>query len=98
MNHVVRRPLFVLLFSSVCAFAQRDLSTLAGTITDTSGGVVINATVKITELSTGLVYDTVTNSSGEFVRPALKPSIYAVTISAPGFKKSEQKDIVLTAG
>ena len=74
MNQVVRRLLFVLLFSAVCAFAQRDLSTLAGTITDTSGGVVINATVKITEPSTGLVYDTVTNSSGEFVRPALKPS------------------------
>ena len=43
----------------VCAgamFAQRDLSTLAGTITDTSGGVVVNAKVTITEAATGQVY------------------------------------------
>jgi len=98
MNHVVRRLLFVLLFSTVCAFAQRDLSTLAGTISDSSGGVVVNATVKITEQATGLVYETVTNSTGEFVRPALKPSTYTVNVSAPGFKKSEQKEIILSAG
>ncbi|HEY2016318.1 MAG TPA: carboxypeptidase-like regulatory domain-containing protein, partial [Bryobacteraceae bacterium] len=98
MNRVVRALVVCLLFSSVCAFAQRDLSTLAGTVTDTSGGVVANASVRITEQATGLVYETLTNGSGEFVRPALKPSAYNVTVSAPGFKTSEQKDINLTAG
>src|ERR1700730_5163318 len=98
MNQVVRRVLLSLLISSFCAFAQRDLSTLAGTVTDTSGGVVVNASVRITELATGLIYETLTNSSGEFVRPALKASIYTVTVSAPGFKKAEQKDVQLTAG
>ena len=83
----------------VCAvFAQRDLSTLAGTITDPSGGVVANAKVTITETSTGQVYSILTNSLGEFVRPALKASTYAVSVSAPGFKTTEQKDIVLTPG
>jgi hypothetical protein len=98
MNQVVRRVLFCLLFSCVCALAQRDLSTLAGTVTDTTGGVVANAAIKITEQATGLVYETLTNGSGEFVRPALKPSLYTVTVSAPGFKKAEQKDIALSAG
>ncbi|HEY3840145.1 MAG TPA: carboxypeptidase regulatory-like domain-containing protein [Bryobacteraceae bacterium] len=79
-------------------FAQRDLSTLAGTITDSSGGVVVNAQVTITESSTGQVYEITTNNLGEFVRPALKPGTYNVGVSAPGFKKSEQKDVVLTAG
>src|SRR5579863_8099955 len=85
----------------VCAgalFAQRDLSTLAGTITDTSGGVVVNAKVTITEAATGQVYTILTNSLGEFVRPALKASTYNVTVSAPGFKTSEQKDVLLSAG
>src|SRR5689334_23486089 len=68
-----------------CAFAQRDLSTLAGTVTDTSGGVVVNANVKITDEASGLVYETITNSSGEFVRPALRPTKYTVTVTAPGF-------------
>ncbi|HYW47055.1 MAG TPA: carboxypeptidase-like regulatory domain-containing protein [Bryobacteraceae bacterium] len=79
-------------------FAQRDLSTLAGTITDSSGGAVANAAVTITEVATGEAYSIVTNTLGEFVRPALKPSTYTVSVSAPGFKKAEQKDILLTAG
>jgi hypothetical protein len=94
----VLRITFLILFCACAVFAQRDLSTLAGTVNDTSGGVVANATVKITEQATGLVYDTVTNSSGEFVRPALKPSTYTVEVSAAGFKKAEQKGIMLSAG
>ena len=35
---------------------------------------------------------------GEFVRPALKASTYTVTVTAPGFKKAEQKDVLLTPG
>src|SRR5579872_693975 len=89
-------PLFLI---CACAlFAQRDLSTLAGTITDTSGGVVANAKVTITEAETGQVYSILTNNVGEFVRPALKPSTYNVSVSAPGFKTSEQKNILLTPG
>jgi hypothetical protein len=89
----------LLVFSCVCAgFAQRDLSTLAGTITDTTGGVVANAKVTITEVATGEVYVITTNSLGEFVRPALKASTYTVSVTAPGFKTSEQKDVLLTPG
>ncbi len=93
----LRIALFASLFA--CAlFAQRDLSTLAGTITDSSGGVVVNAKVTITESSTGLVYSILTNNLGEFVRPALKASTYNVTVAAPGFKTAEQKDVLLNPG
>jgi hypothetical protein len=91
----------IALLALVCAcasFAQRDLSTLTGTVTDSSGGVVANAKVVLTETGTGQVYQLTTNNSGEFTRPALKPSTYVITVSAPGFKKAEQKDILLTAG
>ena len=91
----------VALLALVCAcamFAQRDLSTLAGTVTDSSGGVVANAKVTITEASTGQVYDVTTNSEGSFVRAALKPSTYTVAVEAQGFRRAQQKDILLTAG
>jgi hypothetical protein len=81
-----------------CLFAQRDLGTLAGTVTDSSGGVVPNAAVKITDMAAGVTYDTVTNAAGEFVRIALKPGLYSVSVTAPGFRKAEQKSIQLTAG
>jgi len=93
----LRLALVVLICACAC-FAQRDLSTLAGTITDSTGGVVASAKVTITEVGTGQVYVIMTNSVGEFVRPALKPSTYTVSVTAPGFKTSEQKDILLTAG
>src|SRR5580704_7065674 len=96
-----RSGLRIALLAVLCAcamFAQRDLSTLAGTITDSSGGVVVNAKVTITEVATGQVYNILTNNLGEFVRPALKPSTYNITVSAPGFKTSEQKDVLLSAG
>jgi hypothetical protein len=86
------------LFCACAVFAQRDLSTLAGTITDSSGGAVATAKVTITEVATGEVYAITTNSLGEFVRPALKASTYNVSVTAPGFKTSEQKDVLLKAG
>ena len=89
MNHVARLSLFTVLVVS-CAFAQRDLGTLAGTVTDSSGGVVANAAVKITDTETGVGYDGVTNGAGEFVRIALKPGRYNVVVTAPGFRKAEQ--------
>jgi hypothetical protein len=91
----------IALLALVCAsavLAQRDLSTLAGTITDSSGGVVVSAKVTITEVDTGQSYVTTTNNLGEFVRPALKPATYIVSVSAPGFKRSEQKNVLLTSG
>jgi hypothetical protein len=91
----------IALLALVCAcamFAQRDLATLAGTVTDSSGGVVANAKVTITETDTNESYSITTNSRGEFVRPALKAATYVVTVEAPGFKKAEQKDLILNPG
>jgi hypothetical protein len=95
------RTVRVVLLALACAsamLAQRDLSTLAGTITDSSGSVVANAKVTITDVATNQVYEITTNSLGEFVRPALKPSNYTVSVTATGFKKAEQKDVVLVPG
>ncbi len=91
--------LALLVLCCACAsFAQRDLATITGTVTDSTGGVVPNAKVTLTEQGTGQVYELTTNSSGEFTRPALKPSTYNLSVTAAGFKKSEQKDIILQAG
>src|SRR4026207_2333157 len=93
----LRTALVATLFASAI-FAQRDLATLVGTVTDPSGAVVANAKVTITEVGTGQVYSLLTSGTGDFVRPALNPSIYAVSVSAPGFRTAEQKDVLLKAG
>jgi outer membrane receptor protein involved in Fe transport len=80
------------------AWAQRDLATLTGTVTDSTGSVVPGAKVTMTEVATGLAYSVTTEQTGTYVRPALKPGIYNVEVEAQGFKKALQKDVLLTAG
>ncbi len=99
MRHVARfKAVVVGLFFAASLFAQRDLATLTGTVTDAQGGAVGNAKVTITEDATGLKYETQTSSGGEYTRPALKPGTYSVEVEAPGFKRSTQRNVILTAG
>ena len=97
MNHAVRSLLLLTIFT-VCAFAQRDLGTITGTVTDPQGAVVPNAKITITEDATGLAYEVVASGTGDYIRPALKPGIYTVTAEAPGFRRVAQKNVVITGG
>ena len=68
------------------SWAQRDLATLTGTVTDQSSAIVPGAKVAITEVATGLAYTVVTDTAGIYVRPALKPGTYTVEVEAQGFQ------------
>ena len=94
---VIRAVLLGLLLV-VAVFAQRDLGTIAGIVSDPTGAAVPNAKVTITEVATNLSYVVTTNASGEYVRPALKPGIYTVTAEAQGFRRVAQENVVVTAG
>jgi len=98
MRSLALRCVLLSIFLAACLFAQRDLGTITGTITDPQGHAVPNAKVTILESATGLSYTTTANDLGEFVRPLLKPGTYSVTVEAPGFRKAEQKDVLITAG
>ncbi|MGO9898038.1 MAG: carboxypeptidase regulatory-like domain-containing protein [Bryobacteraceae bacterium] len=99
MHHVACiRGLLVGLLLAVAVFAQRDLGTITGTITDPSGLAVPNAKVTITETATNLSYVVTSSSAGEYVRPALKPGTYSVAAEAQGFRRVEQANVVVTAG
>ena len=88
----------LLFLFSVAAFAQRDLGTITGTITDTTGAVVAGAKITITEQETGIKGEAQADSSGVYIRPLLKPGRYSIEVEATGFKKSVQRDILLNTG
>ena len=98
MRQVARTALFLFFTLAASLFAQRDLATLVGTVTDAQGAAVPGAKVVITEDATGLVYEITAGGGGEYTRVALKPGTYRIEVSAPGFKKGIRRNLLLTAG
>jgi hypothetical protein len=92
------KTLSLALFCSATLLAQRDLGTLTGTVTDTSGAVVAGAKILITEQATGVKETVEADSTGTYVRPLLKPGIYTIEVEATGFRKAIQRDILLNGG
>lgn len=72
-----------------------DLGTIRGTVTDSSGALIPNAQVQITNLATLQVFPFETDSRGNYEAAALVPGHYRATISAPGFGTSVVNGIVL---
>jgi hypothetical protein len=85
-------------FCSAPLRAQVSGATLSGVVTDASGGGVPNATVSITNVTTGVVRDVKTDSDGYYTAPNLLPGSYEVRVSAKGFANVVQKGITLAVG
>jgi len=92
------RFLLCLSITVACALAQRDLGTITGTVSDPQGSGIPNAKVTITEVETGLAYVVETTSNGEYVRAALKPGNYTVSVEAAGFRRVSQQNVIVTGG
>ncbi len=60
-------------------------ATLQGTVTDKSSAVVPNASIKITNKSTGEARSSVSNGAGLYSFNLLPAGTYEVSVSAPGF-------------
>ena len=93
---MLRLRLFCILFATMAATAivgwsQAVNATLLGTITDSSGAVVPNAKITITETQTTVNRIAQTNESGNYIVPNLPPGIYAVSVEATGFKKETRR-------
>jgi len=71
-------------------------SGLSGRITDTTGASIVHATVKITNLDTGVSNQITTNQDGLYSLPALVPGHYRVVASAPGFTTLRRTGVMLS--
>ena len=72
--------------------------TITGTVTDSSGAVVPNATVVLTDTDTGVSHTLTSSSAGTYTAPFLQPGHYEVVATAPGMAKVSTKSLVLTVG
>ncbi|MDQ1474229.1 MAG: hypothetical protein QOJ99_5709 [Bryobacterales bacterium] len=77
--------------------AAEPTGTLAGTVLDPSGAVIVAAKVLATNTQTGLTREMQTGSDGGFVLPLLPVGTYKIGVDATGFGHYEQTGILLAA-
>jgi hypothetical protein len=75
--------------------AQTATGQITGTVRDSSGAVLPNAKVTITNQGTRVTRDTVTTGSGDYTFTLLPVGTYTVSAEQKGFSKAEQSDIRL---
>jgi len=90
--------LAIFLFTAFPGFGQQLTGTLSGTTRDTTGAVVANAKVTMTNDLSGDVRTTVSNGTGYFAITAVQPGTYTVSVEAPGFKQWKEAGIVFAQG
>ncbi|HEU5339666.1 TonB-dependent receptor, partial [Edaphobacter sp.] len=83
--------------SAAAAVAQLDTGSIQGVIRDTTGAVIPNAAVVVTNEGTQRAYHTTSNAQGEYSVPTLPVGIYSVAASSKGFGTSTVTTIPLNA-
>lgn len=84
-------------WSSIPAQAQAVYGSIIGTVTDSSGAAVPNATVTVSDLRKGTKDSVTTNESGNYSVTHLIPDVYEVRVEATGFKAADFKSISVSA-
>ena len=80
------------------AAAQNTSGAIAGTITDTQGGVLPGVTLTVTNSDTGVARSATTEADGRYRFAGLQPGRYELKAELQGFGTVDVKDIVLTIG
>jgi len=96
MAHLGGRSFLVLVFTvalfvafgATPALAQKDMGTIVGAVKDSTGAVVADASVTVSDVEHGTSFHTKTNATGEYVAGPLRIGQYTVTVEKSGFKKA----------
>src|ERR1700680_3095697 len=80
------------------AYAQVAGATLTGTVKDTTGGIIPNAQLTITDVATAVARIISSGGAGLYTAPNLLPGTYEIRVTAQGFSTAVQKGVTLTVG
>lgn len=87
-------------FAAIPAFAQSQASTgqITGTVRDSAGAAVPNATIRALNPKIGLAQTATTNEEGLFRFVLLPPGVYTLAAEASGFSKVEMNNVNVAVG
>src|SRR5216684_257880 len=89
--------LLLMVCGSLTIQGQTNFGRISGTVKDSNGAAIPNATVTITNLATNLVRTAATDGDGFYTATNLPAGTYSVAAVGAGFKKAEQAGISLVA-
>jgi hypothetical protein len=93
MRFSLRYLALLILGLAIVAKAQVDTGTISGTVKDSSGAVVQDASITVTNPSSGTSFKASSNNEGLYTIVNLKAGIYNVSAIAPGFQQITRVDI-----
>lgn len=77
------------------AASQTTTGSIYGTVTDSSGAVIADAAITARNIATGGIHTAKSNSSGDYVFPAVEPGDYSVDAQFKGFGTETQSGVHL---
>src|SRR5262245_56968491 len=81
------------LLSPAPAIAQVLYGSIAGNVTDNSGGMIPRAAVTLTNVANNQSRETTSNDSGAYAFPNVEPGAYTLAVTTPGFQTFRATDI-----
>ncbi|HEY6342810.1 MAG TPA: TonB-dependent receptor [Bryobacteraceae bacterium] len=87
----------LLMAARFLAFGQVGNGSITGVVTDSSGAVVAGTTVEAKNTQTGVVFRAVSTNAGDYTITDLPVGIYALSVTATGFKAYTHTNLVLAA-
>ena len=87
--------LFVL---AATGYAQVFSGSITGTVTDSTGAVVPDATITVTNTGTNVSYPSKTTGAGSYTVPYLAPGDYSVSVTKSGFQTFNENAVHLDPG
>ena len=83
------------LFAVRTSAQEADQGAIIGVVTDSTGAVIPNADVTLTNVDTGLMLKSKSNASGNYFFGPIKTGTYTVSASAANFETTVEQNIVV---
>ena len=88
----------IVAISAIRLNAQAATASIQGTVSDTSGAAMADATVQVKNVNTGATQRVASDSQGRFIVPDLGVGDYEVQAAKTGFQTLVRRGITLTVG
>lgn len=76
---------------------QSERGNISGIVTDPTGAAIASAQLAVVNRDTNAAVRATASGAGDYNAPNLLPGVYRIEITAPGFKRFLQQNVVVAA-